>query len=281
MKRIFIFFVVLCFYVQCFAQIAIFDVNNNINDTKLKIQDSIAYCKVRTAALESSYYQLMIKNGVIKLDFQSATNITSATYNAVSAKEVQASKLKEITKIEYEGILAGKLKTYFPEKNDVQSKMSNSDNKNVSQTPQMEFRDREGEYKSFLDLALSTTVINKESFITAGLTTSHGVQLSPAFFIGVGTGLNVSTNSKTAKKQISVPVFGQLRFNLNDNVISPYIDAKVGYMGINNKGFFAEPSVGVSMPISSGFAIDCGLAYNFLKSEQKKHNIALKFGFEF
>lgn len=169
----------------------------------------------------------------------------------------------------------------------------------VSTFAQSDFRDREGEYKAFVDVGLSVSVADKESFTNASLTTSHGIQVNPAVFCGAGVGADVLHSSKSKKAQITVPIFVQLRYNFTENVISPYVDVKVGYMCVDKKGLFTEPSFGVSMPVKDHFAINFGIAYNFFRENvkdyvsydslievaqtnyHKQHNIVLKFGFEF
>ena len=158
---------------------------------------------------------------------------------------------------------------------------------------QSEFRERHGGYKGFLDVDLAGVFADGESSVSFELSTSHGVQINPFVFAGVGIGIGVSGGS-VDYATIMAPIFAQTRFNFTRTTISPYLDIKGGYCVGDIKGGYFQPSLGVSLPITNKFAVDFGLAYTLITQkdsytyryysyEQREpiHSLSLNFGFEF
>ncbi len=163
----------------------------------------------------------------------------------------------------------------------------------VSTFAQSEFRERHGAYKGFLDVGLAGVFADGESSVSFELRTSHGVQINPFVFAGVGVGVGVNAGS-VGDATVMAPIFAQTRFNFTRTTISPYLDIKGGYSVGDFKGGYLQPSFGVSLPITSKFAVDFGLAYTlnthkdsysgwYYSYEQREsiHTISLNFGFEF
>ncbi|MDR1880934.1 MAG: hypothetical protein LBQ78_08380 [Tannerellaceae bacterium] len=132
--------------------------------------------------------------------------------------------------------------------------------------------------------------------------TSHGIQVNPYFFIGVGLGANLysdglyyrgniakdtimvngTVEKDTLNTPITIPVFVDLRFNFIEGAsIIPFAGLKAGYtIGISKRdykdsqktrqetkmegvGFYVEPSVGVKFMLSSSFALNLSAGYSF------------------
>ena len=98
----------------------------------------------------------------------------------------------------------------------------------VSTFAQSEFRERHGAYKGFLDVGLAGVFADRESSVSFELRTSHGVQINPFVFAGVGVGVGVNAGS-VGYATIMAPIFAQTRFNFTRTTISPYLDIKGGY----------------------------------------------------
>ncbi|MDR1980804.1 MAG: porin family protein [Tannerellaceae bacterium] len=131
--------------------------------------------------------------------------------------------------------------------------------------------------------------------------TSHGYQINPYFFVGVGAGVNLYSDglyyrggvpkdtilvSGTVKKDtlnipVTIPVFVDLRVNFIEGAsIIPFAGLKAGYtMGISIRdyaddqkkrhetkmegvGFYLEPSVGVKFTLLSSFAVNLSAGYS-------------------
>lgn len=126
------------------------------------------------------------------------------------------------------------------------------------------------------------------------LTTSHGYQVNPYFFVGAGVGVfyfidkwpkefifdmskvtgvnDLPTDQK--KGNIAVPVFLNLRAYFMDSNISPYFDAKVGYSPFDLKGFFANPSFGVSYGVTDRIALNLGVGYEMFNVKIKNYKLS-------
>lgn len=112
-----------------------------------------------------------------------------------------------------------------------------------------------------------------------------GFRFNPRFFAGVGAEFNYyHTPSRTA-----VPVFGMIKVNFLKGRVSPYVDCRIGYSLGEIEGFMTEPSVGVRVGIANGHAINCGLAFTYIKNESDRTkyaddrlaSIGLRVGYEF
>ena len=162
----------------------------------------------------------------------------------------------------------------------------------LSASAQSEFRERYGTYKGFLDVGLASAFADGESSVSFELRTSHGVQINPFIFAGAGIGVGV-TGGSAYDTTVMAPIFAQARFNFTRTTISPYIDLKGGYSVGDFNGGYLQPSLGVSLPFTSKFAIDFALAYTLNTHKDSYsdmyyayvermylHTISLNFGFE-
>lgn len=159
---------------------------------------------------------------------------------------------------------------------------------------QSNFRDRHMAYKGFADIGLGSAFCDGDNNTSFNLTTSHGIQINPYFFVGAGIGVNVSSSSVTDGATVIAPIFGQVRANILNKSISPYVDFKGGGSVGDFKGGYVEPSIGVSMPVTNKFAIDFAFVYTMYTHKEEYvgwvydvterttlHSIGFKFGFEF
>ncbi|WP_280744704.1 MULTISPECIES: hypothetical protein [unclassified Parabacteroides] len=128
------------------------------------------------------------------------------------------------------------------------------------------------------------------------VTTSHGYQVNPSFFIGVGVGVNLYSdglhykgkhieNVDTFNIATTIPIFADLRYNfLESGKAIPFIGLKAGYsIGFSDSeftssgtdgstkkttetkmegvGFYLAPSVGIKYFVSPSFALNFSLGY--------------------
>ncbi len=81
----------------------------------------------------------------------------------------------------------------------------------------------------------------------AYLWTSHGCQINPYLYAGVGVGVNCWFDDDFENDSWSVPVFAHVRgewhkaFHKN---ISPYVETKIGYSFADCEGFYFAPQIG-------------------------------------
>lgn len=107
-------------------------------------------------------------------------------------------------------------------------------------------RDVQRGYRGFAEWSTDITSYkyDEASRATAwstGISTSHGYQFSPRFFLGAGVGFQPSVNSSGADL---VPLFIQARTDQTWGKFTPFGDLRVGYNMCDGGGLYLSPSVG-------------------------------------
>lgn len=99
------------------------------------------------------------------------------------------------------------------------------------------------------------------------LYTSHGCQITPFLYAGVGVGVNYWFDDE----KWSIPVFGHLRSELHSvfkKNFSPYVDTKIGYSFADCKGFYFTPSIGCHFYFGhSKTGLSVGVGYVLQKAD--------------
>lgn len=91
------------------------------------------------------------------------------------------------------------------------------------------------------------------------LMTSHGIQIIPQLFAGLGTGLHYYYSIS----EFSSPVFVNIRTDILKRNITPYIDAKIGYSipYSNLRGFYFSPTIGCCFSSNKNTRFNAGVSY--------------------
>lgn len=150
-------------------------------------------------------------------------------------------------------------------------------------------------YKGFVDLGYSLFTSNPEAG-TVNLTTTHGYYFSKNVFVGVGTGIHYEFGNEYYDDILYIPVYGDVRFSFPiSNKWSMFTDVRVGgnfYTGESSFGLYANPSVGVRIPVSNKNGINIAVGYETMSYSYEGyysyntetefiHNISFKVGFDF
>ncbi len=97
-----------------------------------------------------------------------------------------------------------------------------------------------------------------------GVSTTHGYQINPHFFVGGGVGVLFSYNNKNnSKSKVGVPLYGDFRYTMLKSRVTPFFEGKVGYSVADYKGFYASPTIGVDVAITEKFGLYGALAYEY------------------
>ena len=72
--------------------------------------------------------------------------------------------------------------------------------------------------------------------INANLYTTHGIAYGNGLYTGIGTGYNID--------QDSFPLYLEGRYSFIDNVVSPFVSARIGAM-LGSSGLYASPAIGI------------------------------------
>ena len=90
-------------------------------------------------------------------------------------------------------------------------------------------------YRGFIDAGYSIGVGDYE-FGRFEVNTSHGYQINPYLFLGVGAGLHFMSSYETKDmnipldvrdSQVDIPVFANIRCNFSKKKVSPFVDPKI------------------------------------------------------
>ena len=142
-------------------------------------------------------------------------------------------------------------------------------------------------YRGFADFSYTLGVGDwGKNHDRVGIMTSHGCQIAPQFFAGLGVGFNYYFNGND--ESCSLPVFAHFRSDLLENEITPYVDLRVGYSFLDVKGFYINPSVGCRFELNDNLGINVGIGYTmqqaeFLFKREKKNcgGLDFRFGIDF
>ena len=117
-------------------------------------------------------------------------------------------------------------------------------------------------YRGFADFSYTLGVGDwGKNHDRIGIMTSHGYQIAPQFFAGVGVGFNYYFNGHD--ELCSLPVFAHFL----DEEITPYIDLRVGYSLIDVKGVYINPSVGCRFELTDDIGLNVGVGYTMQQAE--------------
>lgn len=112
-------------------------------------------------------------------------------------------------------------------------------------------------YRGFADFTYTLGVGNMRAN-RFGIMTSHGYQIAPQFFAGVGVGFNYFYEGHEV---YGLPIFAHFRSDILENEITPFVDLRVGYSLIDVKGAYINPSVGCRFELSDEIGLNVGIGY--------------------
>ena len=131
-------------------------------------------------------------------------------------------------------------------------------------------------YRGYADLGYIIGVDDYE-FGRFEINTTHGYQVCPYFFVGVGVGFHFMSKYETKgmgeyaldtrDSKISIPLYADLRGTFMKTKFSPVVDVKLGHFVTNHDGFYANASAGVRMRTMGKQAICFSVGYTFEKLE--------------
>lgn len=148
-------------------------------------------------------------------------------------------------------------------------------------------------YKGFVEAGYEHSFGKFEGGIFT-LSTSHGFQFNPYFYLGGGIAFNFYTYTADDETYGFLPVYINLRTNLTASRVSPYLDIKTGVVMNEDGGFYASPSLGVRIGLRRKLGLnisinytyqDVYVAYNYgtytQDSRRAISSVGMKFGLDF
>lgn len=128
-------------------------------------------------------------------------------------------------------------------------------------------------YRGFADLGY-TIGVGDYDFGRFEISTTHGYQVCPYFFVGGGVGFHFMESYKTKgmdialderDSKVSIPLFADFRGTFTKTKFSPFVDLKLGYFVTNNDGFYSNISAGCRMALKGNMGISLAVGYTFEK----------------
>ena len=139
-----------------------------------------------------------------------------------------------------------------------------------------------GGYKGFIDLGISFGISDNNNYWDFRdnkfeFTTSHGYLFSPRLFVGLGIGINYYIDNLDDDYypldhdyRFEVPIFAHVRTHFLDKRVSPFADAKLGYIVNNDNGIYFSPSVGCRFASSYRSAFWVSLGFSVIRYDDSR-----------
>lgn len=129
-------------------------------------------------------------------------------------------------------------------------------------------------YRGFFDLGY-TTGVGDYDFSRFEISTTHGYQVCPYFFVGAGVGFHFMQKYETKgmgenaldvrDSKVSIPLFVDLHSEFMKTKFAPFVDLKLGHFLNNGDGLYANVSAGVRMKTMDKQAVSLSIGYTFEK----------------
>lgn len=133
-------------------------------------------------------------------------------------------------------------------------------------------------YRGFVDLGYTLGVGAAGGVDRIDLYTSHGIQIIPQLYAGLGSGVSYYFNGSG----VSVPIFANIRTDILKSKATPFIDVKVGYSVVDIKGFYLSPTLGCRINhFNIGFSYVMQKLNVYGWDFGNVGGLSLKLGFEF
>lgn len=130
-------------------------------------------------------------------------------------------------------------------------------------------------YRGFVDVGYDIGVGDYQ-FGRFEISSSHGYQVNPFFFVGAGFGLHFMSEYETPNMSIAldvrdssveIPLFANLKCNFTKSKIAPFIDLKAGTFVTNNGGLYINISGGCRIATKDNQAVNVSVGYTMQKLE--------------
>ncbi len=113
-------------------------------------------------------------------------------------------------------------------------------------------------YRGFVEVG-GTLGVGDNRWDRYEFSTTHGIQVCPNFFAGVGFGVHYFDDDFSPAWL--VPLYADLRCDLVDTVCAPYLDLRVGYSVGDENGFYLNPSFGIRFWLVENWGMSISVGY--------------------
>ena len=130
-------------------------------------------------------------------------------------------------------------------------------------------------YRGFIDWDNNQTQYevwykgNHKTYFYTGVSTSHGFQFNPHFFLGAGLGVQYNKYSSG----YIVPLFIQARTDQKFGKFTPFGDLRVGFSATDGGGLYLSPTIGYRFNWGRKAAVNIGVGLTVKGSNVDVFNI--------
>lgn len=103
-------------------------------------------------------------------------------------------------------------------------------------------------------------VAGTDGISTGMITTTHGYQFCPYFFLGAGVGVE-SHDCWNVKDCLVAPVFADFKYYILKSRLVPYVDLKAGYAFGSDCGLYLNPSIGIDYTCKRNIGVYLNAGY--------------------
>lgn len=132
-----------------------------------------------------------------------------------------------------------------------------------------------GGYRGFADVGY-TIGVGDYDFGRFEISSMHGYQVNPFFFVGGGVGFHFMSSYETKgmdipldkrDSKVSIPIFADFRGTFSKRKFAPFVDLKLGYFVTNHDGFYGNVSAGCRMALKGKQGLSLSIGYTYEKLE--------------
>lgn len=150
-------------------------------------------------------------------------------------------------------------------------------------------------YRGFVDYGYLIGTGDFDSSTLNEITTTHGFQIIPQLFVGVGAGVHLYKfdNFEEDGTHYNLPVFADVRYDALESKFTPFVDVKGGYSVAGEfTGAYLSPSIGCRMAITDNLGVNLSVGYTYMKtgyeygyyyspSDLNLTGVSIRLGFDF
>lgn len=131
-------------------------------------------------------------------------------------------------------------------------------------------------YKAFVGLDYSYNFNDFSDMLNVAISTVHGYQINPYFFVGAGISLNIWGRVNSGKAQFGMPIFANIKITPLKNYITPVVDVRLGSSVGDIKGLYFNPQAGIHIGVRNRSAVNIMVGYQLQKMDgyDVKYNAA-------
>ena len=136
-------------------------------------------------------------------------------------------------------------------------------------------------YRGFIDGGYCVGLNETHAFDRIELCTSHGFQIVPYLYLGIGTAVHFLPKFEEmaelgqkpftrSENSTEIPLFGNVRLNFSKKKVTPYLDAKCGKYLTGGNGLYFAFSLGMRFAVNKKSAVNISIGYSEIEYDYEE-----------